>query len=149
MDQSELFRKFVDFTTAVHQVKHKLTRDIKLDAVTPVQYGILEYVAVSQPVTLSDISDCQQLSMPNASRELKKLTELGLCEKFAAADDRRKQYVRLSAKGQAMMDEAFGRVEVRFKERIRGVADEELEEIARALELLRSKVFDPGRRSDG
>ena len=149
MDQSELFRKFVDFTAAVHQIKHKLTRDIKLDSVTPVQYGILEYVAVSQPVTLSEISDCQQLSMPNASRELKKLSELGLCEKFAAADDRRKQYVRLSAKGQAMMDEAFGRVEVRFKERIRGASDEELEEIGRALELLRSKVFDPGRRPDG
>ncbi|MGM1047850.1 DNA-binding transcriptional regulator, MarR family [Paenibacillus uliginis N3/975] len=141
MDKVALFHKFVTFTTAVHEVTHEITKDIKPDDITPVQYSILEYIAVSQPVTLSEISDCKHISMPNTSRELKKLTEKNLCEKFDVAEDRRKQLIRLSEAGQTMMDGAFQRIGGRFLERIKDVSAEELEDIERALNVLQSKVF--------
>ncbi|RCX17764.1 DNA-binding MarR family transcriptional regulator [Fontibacillus phaseoli] len=141
MDKHQLFQQFVAFTTAVHQVKHEMTKDIKTGEITPVQYSILEYIAVSQPVTLSQISDCQHMSMPNTSREIRKLGEKRLCEKYTAEEDRRVQYIRLSPKGQAMMDEAFGHVESRFLEQVRGLSEAELEEVGRALNVLQSKVF--------
>jgi DNA-binding MarR family transcriptional regulator len=141
VDKRAFFHKFVAFTTAVHQVTHEITKDVKSAAITPVQYGILEYIAVSQPVTLSQISDCMHMSMPNTSRELKKLSDKKLCEKFDVAEDRRKQLIRLSREGQAMMNEAFARIEARFLKRIRDASDEELEEIDRALDVLGSKVF--------
>lgn len=141
MDKKALFHKFVAFTTAVHEVTHEMTKDVKSDAITPVQYRILEYIAVSQPVTLSQISDCQHMSMPNTSRELKKLTDKHLCEKFSAADDRRKQFVRLSKEGQAMMDEAFARIEARFLRRLADTSNDELAEIEHALDVLHAKVF--------
>lgn len=141
MDKVALFHKFVTFTTAVHEVTHEITKDIKPDDITPVQYSILEYIAVSQPVTLSEISDCKHISMPNTSRELKKLTEKNLCEKFDVAEDRRKQLIRLSEAGQTMMDRAFQRIGGRFLERIKDVSAEELEDIERALNVLQSKVF--------
>lgn len=144
VDQTTFFHKFVTFTTAVHQVTHELTKDVKFDAITPVQYSMLEYIAVSQPVTLSQISDCQHMSMPNASRELRKLSEKNLCEKFAVSEDRRKQFIRLSPQGQAMMDEAFASIATRFLQRIKSASEEELEEIDRALDLLHSKVFYTG-----
>ncbi|MGG3450506.1 MarR family transcriptional regulator [Domibacillus aminovorans] len=145
MDKKAFFHKFVAFTTAVHQVSHEITKDVKSDAITPVQYSILEYIAVSQPVTLSQISDCQHMSMPNTSRELKKLSEKKLCEKFAVAEDRRKQYIRLSKDGEAIMNEAFKRIEARFLQRIKDASEEELEEIDRALDVLHSKVFYSGK----
>jgi DNA-binding MarR family transcriptional regulator len=141
MDTSALFQKFVAFTTAVHEVTLELTKDVKSEAITPVQYKILEYLAVSQPVTLSEISDCTQMSMPNTSRELRKLSEKQLCEKHTDTEDRRKQVIRLSEKGEEMMRKSFERIESRFMERIKEISEEELKEIERALELLHHKVF--------
>ncbi|WP_422658866.1 MarR family winged helix-turn-helix transcriptional regulator [Paenibacillus sp. EC2-1] len=139
--QEAYFQQFLTFITSVHEVTYDLTKDIKPDDITPVQYSILEYIAVSQPVTLSQISECKHISMPNTSRELKKLTEKNLCEKFDVAEDRRKQFIRLSEAGQAMMNEAFQRIGSRFLSRLSDTSPEELEEINRALQLLQSKVF--------
>lgn len=141
MDKNALFQKFVAFSAAVHQVTNELTKGVRSEAITPIQYKILEYIAINQPLTLSEISDCMHISMPNTSRELKKLTELQLCEKIADDQDRRKQMIRLSAKGRSMMDEAFQRIGTRFHERIQACSEEELKEMEHALDLLRSKVF--------
>ena len=81
--QKQLFNQFVAFTTAVHQVTHELTQNVKIDHITPVQYKILEYITVSQPVTPTEISDCQHMSLPNTSRELRKLQERKFIEKLA------------------------------------------------------------------
>lgn len=75
MDNNQLFQKFVAFSAAVHQITNDITKDVKSEALTPLQYKILEYIAVSQPVTLSEVSDCMQMSMPNTSREVKKLSQ--------------------------------------------------------------------------
>ncbi|MNO13826.1 HTH-type transcriptional regulator MhqR [compost metagenome] len=137
----DLFQKFVAFTTAVHQITSDISKDVKAEALTPLQYKILEYIAVSQPVTLSEISDCMHMSMPNTSRELKKLSEKQLCDKITDPADRRKQGITLSPAGEAMMNEAFQHIAVRFAERISSVTDEERKEIERALDLLQEKVF--------
>lgn len=145
MDKEVFFHKLVTFTTAVHEVTFDLTKDVRPEGITPVQYSILEYIAVSQPVTLSQISDCKNISMPNTSRELKKLTEKNLCEKLDVAEDRRKQMIRLSDAGQAMMNKAFEQIGERFLERIKDSSTDELEEISRALDVLHSKVFNSGQ----
>ena len=141
MDKDALFQKFVGFTTAVHEITNELTKDVKSDSITPVQYKILEYIAISQPVTLSEISECMHMSMPNMSRELRKLSEKQLCTKVTDDEDRRKQMIQLSEAGQAMMGEAFQRIQARFDERIKDASEEELKEIELALDLLHNKVF--------
>lgn len=141
MDKNYIFQKFVAFTAAVHQVTSEITKDVKSEAITPVQYKILEYIAVSQPVTISEISECMLMSMPNTSRELRKLSEKQLCEKITDNEDRRKQFIRLSEKGEDMMNEVFGHVKSRFDERIKDISEKELKEIEQALDLLHRKVF--------
>lgn len=139
--EEELLHSLVAFTAAVHQVKHDLTKELRIEAVTPVQYGILELLAVEQPVTLSKLSDCLNMSMPNTSREIRKLGEKGLCEKMPAPDDQRKQHIRLSPEGQRLMDEVFGRLKASLRKRIGDVSDERLEELQRAVRLLHQAVF--------
>ncbi|OKP76564.1 MarR family transcriptional regulator [Paenibacillus helianthi] len=141
MDNNSLFQKFVAFTTSVHQITSEISKDVKSESLTPLQYKILEYIAVSQPVTLSEISDCMHMSMPNTSRELKKLGEKQLCDKITDPADRRKQGITLSAAGEAMMNEAFQHIAIQFAERMGSVTDEERKEIERALDLLQQKVF--------
>ena len=141
MDKKVLFYKLVSFTTSVHRVTHQLTENAKSDSITPIQYNILEYIAVSQPVTPSEISDCQHISMPNTSRELKKLSEKNLIEKSSDAEDRRKQHIRLSEDGETMMNESFGCVEIRFLNRIQNASKDDLEAINQALDVLQKKLF--------
>ncbi|AIQ61564.1 MarR family winged helix-turn-helix transcriptional regulator [Paenibacillus borealis] len=141
MDNNHLFQKFVAFSAAVHQITNDITKDVKSEGLTPLQYKILEYIAVSQPVTLSEISDCMQMSMPNTSRELKKLSEKGVCARITDPDDRRKQGITLSAAGEALMNESFQQIAVRFEQRIQDTTAEERKEIERALDLLQQKVF--------
>lgn len=141
MDKTELFQQFVAFTTAVHEVKHDITKGLKPEGITPVQYDILEYIAVSQPVTLSQISDCHHISMPNASREIRKLREKQLCEKVSAEGDRRVQLIRLTEAGQRLMDGVFGQIEARFHQRVAHLSESEIKDIGNALHLLHTKVF--------
>ena len=141
LDKNALFNQFVTFTASVHQVTNDLSQNIITDAITPVQYKILEYLKVSQPVTITEISDCHHMSLPNTSRELKKLQEKNLIEKISDTEDRRKHYVRLTEDGEQMMDEAFRCIEVRFQHLIQDVSEEDLEEIKHALNILQQKVF--------
>jgi DNA-binding MarR family transcriptional regulator len=133
----------VSFTTSVHRVTHELTKNAKPDSISQVQYNILEYIAVSQPVTPSEINDCQNMSMPNTSRELSKLNEKKLIEKINDSKDRRKQYIRLSHEGEAIMNKAFATIESRFLKRIQNASKEELDDIERAIDILQTKLFYP------
>ncbi|UUZ92307.1 MarR family transcriptional regulator [Paenibacillus sp. P25] len=99
MDKHALFNQFVAFTAAVHQVTDEMTKDVRSETVTLVQYKILEYLAIRQPLTLSQISDCLHMSMPNTSRELRKLIEKKLCVKVADSEDRRKRLSGFPNKG--------------------------------------------------
>ncbi len=141
MDKIILFNKCVSFITSVHRVTHELTKNSKSASITPIQYKILEYITVSQPVTLSEISDCQNISMPNTSRELKKLNEKNLIEKFSDTTDRRKQYIRLSEVGEVMMSETFKSLETLFLSRIQNASKEELEDIEHAIDILQTRLF--------
>lgn len=141
MDNHNFFYKLINFTASVHRVTHELTKNAISDSISPIQYKMLEYITVNQPVTPSEINDCQNMSMPNTSRELKKLTEKNLIEKTSDREDRRKQYITLSNEGEATMEEAFATIESRFRERIQHASKEDINEIERALDILQAKLF--------
>ncbi|MEW4372303.1 MarR family winged helix-turn-helix transcriptional regulator [Paenibacillus kandeliae] len=141
MQGSTLFRQLINFITSVHNATAAMSSEIRLDHVTPIQYKILEYLAVSQPQTPSAISDCMHMSMPNTSRELRKLIEKGLCEKLSDPNDRRKQLFRLTAVGTEWINGIFAQIEVKFNERTKGLDAQERQELEQALQLLQRKVF--------
>ncbi|MCR8852021.1 MarR family winged helix-turn-helix transcriptional regulator [Lysinibacillus fusiformis] len=141
MDKSSLFHQFVTFTANVHQVTHELTQNVTIANITPLQYKILEYIKVSQPVTPTEISECQHMSLPNTSRELRKLQDQNLIEKWNDTEDRRKQYIRLSMEGDKMMEEAFACIEERFLQLIQHATQDDIKDIQHALSILEQKVF--------
>ncbi|KEK10516.1 MAG: MarR family transcriptional regulator [Lysinibacillus fusiformis] len=141
MDKSSLFHQFVTFTANVHQVTHELTQNVTVANITPLQYKILEYIKVSQPVTPTEISECQHMSLPNTSRELRKLQDQNLIEKWNDTEDRRKQYIRLSIEGEKMMEAAFACIEERFLQLIQHATQEDIKDIQHALSILEQKVF--------
>jgi MarR family transcriptional regulator, teicoplanin-associated locus regulator len=143
MDKKELFNKLVSFTTSVHRVTNELTKNAKPNSISQVQYNILEFIAVSQPVTPSEINDCLNMSISNTSRELSKLNEKKLIEKINDNKDKRKQYIHLSQDGKDLMKEVFGTIEARFLNRIQSTSEEDLKEIECAIATLQKKLFYP------
>ena len=81
------------------------------------------------------------MSLPNTSRELKKLSEKNLIEKINDSEDRRKQFILLTNEREALMGEAFAKIEARFQERIQHASKEDLEEIERPLIFLMRNCF--------
>jgi len=140
VEPSVLFQQIVGLIAAIHRNTHEMTSTVKPEDVTPLQYQILEYIWMHPLVTLSEISDCLHMSMPNTSRELKKLTEKQLCEKIADDADRRKSYIRLSPQGTALMVETFQALEAQFFRQWAGASPDELQAIGQAIDVLR-KVF--------
>ena len=69
---------------------------VKPSDLTTLQYLILEQLAVSEPLTPSEIADCQHMSLPNVSRELKKLHEKQFIDRQEDKDDKRKHVIMLS-----------------------------------------------------
>lgn len=141
MDKENFFNKLVEFITSVHRITHEFSKDAKSDTITQVQFSILQYITITQPVTLSQISQCQDMSMPNTSRELKKLSEKNLIEKLYDTEDRRKQFIRLSSDGELMMNKAFKHMETNFLNRIKDASEKDLEDIYGAIDILNSKLF--------
>lgn len=141
INQDEFFSKFITLSASVHRLTHELTQDANPKNVTQVQYKILEYIYIHEPVTISEISDCQYISMPNTSREIKKLMEKQLVEKYADFSDRRKQYIRLSHFGKNFMDEIFKMIKKEFIQLTKELSKEDLVEIEIALNTLQQKLL--------
>lgn len=141
MDKHHLFQQFVAFTTNLHEVTQSLTQNVKLENITALQYKILEYIKVSQAVTATEISNCLHMSLPNTSRELRKLQERKLIEKTNDQTDRRKQVIRLTLEGEKMMTEAFNSIEEKFLQLLDGTSSQDVEAISGALDLLEQKIF--------
>lgn len=145
MDRNEaLFEQMAAFIVSVHQVHYELTKDMPLPGITPLQYEILEFLTVyPTSTTLSRLSECKGLSLPNASREVKKLTELGLCAKVGDPKDRRVHYIRLSPLGEQYMGEAFDHMKKAFFRRVEGLDEEERARAEEAMALLVRTVLRP------
>jgi len=143
MNQKGNFQELMMFIGNVHAYTHTLVMDVRPDHVTPMQYKILEYIFFNPIVTTSQISECVNMSLPNTSREIKKLFKLGLLNKEASLQDRRKITIRLSDPGQLLMQETFGQIEKKFWEQTGSLSEEDMKEILSSIKSLNDNVFSP------
>ncbi|MCM3629672.1 MarR family transcriptional regulator [Paenibacillus glycanilyticus] len=139
--KDKLFLQMVSHIAAIHQLHYDMTKGLPMEDITPQQYEILEFLSVKQPITLSEISECMGISMPNTSREIRKLAEKDLCEKIEDPEDRRKQYIRLAPAGEERMANAFGHMRQLFLQQLEHAPEEELARISEALDVLGATIF--------
>ncbi|WP_433944191.1 MarR family winged helix-turn-helix transcriptional regulator [Paenibacillus sp. SN-8-1] len=139
--KENLFHQLGTIIASVHQLHYDLTKDMPMDDITPLQYEILEFLSVKQPVTISELSECKGISMPNMSREVRKLRLKGLCEGTEDAEDRRKQYIRLSPLGGERVNAALEHMRKIFMQRIEQMPDTELVKISEAMGVLGSTIL--------
>ncbi|MBR0602930.1 MarR family transcriptional regulator [Bacillus safensis] len=141
MQHPHFFKEFVAFASTFSELKHDLMSKVKPPELTALQYLILEQLAVSEPLTPSDIADCQHMSLPNVSRELKKLQEKQFIAREEDRNDKRKHVIILSDKGRACMNEAFQHIERMLIDSLSPSDIEQMDDIVQALRLLNQTIF--------
>ncbi|MCP3872104.1 MAG: winged helix DNA-binding protein [Desulfobacteraceae bacterium] len=141
MDKNQFFQIVMNFIGNVHASTHFLTKDARSNKITPQQHSILEYVFFSKAVTTSQVADCLNISLPNASRELKKLFKLDLIVKESDAKDRRKTTISLSEPGQNLMLRTFERIQKDFWKQAGELSEDEMKSIISSMVVLDKKVF--------
>ncbi|WLF29089.1 MarR family winged helix-turn-helix transcriptional regulator [Bacillus altitudinis] len=141
MKNPHFFKEFVAFASTFSELKHAMMSKIKPSDLTTLQYLILEQLAVSEPLTPSEIADCQHMSLPNVSRELKKLHEKQFIDRQEDKDDKRKHVIMLSKKGRACMDKAFQQIESMLMDSLSPSDQNQMDDIVQALRLLNQTIF--------
>lgn len=132
-----LFNFFGETSRTIFEIQH----GVRPEGLSPLQYNILEYVYFKHQTTISEISKCHYLSMPNASREVRKLIEKGMLRKTTDSRDRRSQLISLDEAGEFLMTQVVGKmIEVANKRYKKIDADKE-EDILRAMRLLGDHLF--------
>ena len=116
-------------------------KDARSSKITPGQHSILEYIFFGKNVTTSQVADCLNISLPNASREWKKLSELDLIKKAADKTDKRKAAISLSESGQLLMQSTFKKIEKNFWQKSGELSDQEMASMVTAMKTLQEKLF--------
>ncbi len=143
MDKNQFFQAVINFIGNMHSSTHFLTKDARSNKITPQQHSILEYIFFSKAVTTSQVADCLNISLPNASRELKKLFKLDLIERQSHVKDRRKTTISLSEPGQNLMLRTFERIQKNFWNQAGELSGDEMKSIISSMDVLEKKVFFP------
>lgn len=136
----DFFEALLQFAVQFSQLTDSLLSQARPEILTPLQFKMIQIIAEDRAITLSDLCGCAQISLPNGSRELKKLFELKLIEKFDDPVDRRKQLIKLSESGMALMGEAYGTIHAIVTERYKDLSEEELHTMTGYLRVLGQKL---------
>lgn len=141
MDYNQFFGEVMGFIAKVHEKTHEYLIEARPEGLTPLQCEILEYIYFEQNKTISDIAHCLKLSLPNCSREIKKLEQGGYIKKVQDTEDRRKSYISLDENGLKFTEVTFERLKVRIFNKLGDISEEELKANLEAIRLLEKHVF--------
>lgn len=141
MSMVQLARKLQVFGTGFSKLTSQLLIAIKPEAITLLQFEILHFLYSERSATLGQIAACTGMSLPNTSREVRKLMEKSLVAKRAALEDKRVYYVELTPEGQELMALSDSRLEQLVADRYAGLSPDETGQVTAALELLSDKLL--------
>lgn len=133
-------RALLDFGILFGQLSGKMLEAVRPENLTPIQFEILQIIESGKRVTVSELCACTKLSMPNASREIRRLHEKSLILKEDDTEDKRKTWICLSESGINLMAEVYGTLAQSFMARYGHLAPEEIEEMTRCLKYLQIRL---------
>ncbi len=140
-----LRKEFIDllfeYFSASHTTLFDITNDVRTEEVTPIHYNILEYLYFNQGAGLTKLADCMYLSLPNASREVRKLTEAQLIKKVSNVDDKRKTAIFLTDQGKAFMDQSFSKLTAKVNERYKELSPEDQIQLESQMKNIMAHLF--------
>lgn len=141
MIDNKLFQKFLAFTISVYDATDETRNNIKPDSVTALQYRIMEALYLDGDNNVTKLCACLGISLPNTSREVRKLTQLGYITKTLDPSDGRKYNLNLTQLGMEIMNISFKKIENDFNKKADKLSSKEQEELISYMDIVSKKLF--------
>ena len=141
MIKDEFIKTAFQFFVKSNTMNHTLKQDTRPPELSQIQYNILEMIFFTPTKGISDFSECLGLSMPNASRETRKLVEKGFLTKEQSKDDRRKYLLMVTKKGQDTMNAVLEEVIRRINGLYPDMPESKQDELTRAMTTIVDDFF--------
>ncbi len=101
----KMIEEFSQFGIGFSELRCELFNKIRPNDITPLQFEIILHIYCNPTSLLSEISAALDIVVPNASREVKKLIEMGYLVRTQNDEDRRKSGIDLTEKGENIKDD--------------------------------------------
>lgn len=141
MTKQQFPRQLVEFAIAFNKMSHQLLTAVRPEGMTALHFELLHFLLTEQAATLTQIAQCVGMSLPNTSREIRKLQEKQLVSKTADKQDKRIQYVSLSPAGLDLMQAVSLKLEQLIEERYEGLSEAETAAVSEAMAVLNGKLL--------
>ncbi|MGD2027113.1 MAG: MarR family transcriptional regulator [Anaerolineales bacterium] len=102
-------------STAIHLLRGLRPQDERT-GISARRLSALSVIAFAGPISLSNLAEAEQVSLPVTSRMMKDMEYEGLVERIPDPDDRRSARIQITSRGQALFDQAR-------QQRIQAIAD--------------------------
>lgn len=142
MLRKEFMQLLFEYFAESQKTLFDLTKKSRADNLTSIQYNILEYLYFNDGKGLSKLADCMYLSLPNASREVKKLNNVSLLKKIQDTNDKRKTYIYLTDEGKELMDKCFSTMTSHLEGKLKNLTEKDQIELEQNMINIMSKLFD-------
>ena len=133
----------VDATTVANQLRpvllrlaRELRRETEQLGVTSRQVTLLWLIRLQPGLSLRELADEERISAPALSGHVDRLEKAGLIERARDENDRRRVGLTLTEEGDKLLRRVRARRTTWLAERLRGLEDDELASLARAVESL-------------
>lgn len=137
----ELEAKMIEFFSLSQKTLFDFMDGAIPDNITPIQYNILEYIYFGEGCILSSMSECLYMSLPNTSREVKKLVGKGFITRQDDPNDKRKHYLLLTDDGRKLMDAALEKLLANANKKYEHLSAEDQREVVDLMDRLIKKIF--------
>ena len=81
------------------------------------------------------------INLPNSSREVKKLTQLGYIQKSSSIEDKRKTELSLTTEGRTKVEEFLEKMKDDFFAQGGGWTEERIERCIKSIDVLEEELF--------
>lgn len=141
MTKDDLFKRTASFISKVYNFETSLSGQGGDEDVTSLQFDLLQILYYSGPKNLSGLSRCMNINLPNSSREVKKLTHLGLIQKSSSSEDKRKTELSLTAEGAQKVEAFMDKMKENFFKQDREWDQKRIEKCIAAISILEEELF--------
>lgn len=118
------------------KLSRELRREVHPLGVTGGQVSLLVQIQRNPGIGVREFAARERISPAGMSGHIRRLERAGLVERSPNAADRRRQGIRVTSQGEAVLRSVRKRRTAWLAERLKGLSDEELEAVDAAIEPL-------------
>jgi len=107
MTKDDVFRRTAAFISSIHTLEASLEHLITDEEFSSLQLNLMRILYFSSPRSLSSLSACVNMNLPNTSREIRRLTEAGVVCKSVSSRDKRITELSLTESGKKKVEEGL------------------------------------------